>query len=99
MLHQLEKMSDDGCPGSLLLPDTAARERLARLYNYSKAPLDTAAYMTHLRRQITMEWTPPPSNESRQVVVQFKVHTTGNLSDLKLINSSGKTAYDLAALG
>lgn len=55
-------------------------------------------YMVDLQRRIKKNWFPPKVSESKKIVVMFKVHRMGELSDLKLITSSGISIADRAAL-
>lgn len=42
-------------------------------------------------------WFPPKGHESDRVVVKFKIHHDGNLSDLRIDHSSGFALSDQAA--
>jgi TonB family protein len=55
-------------------------------------------YLKDLQRRIKRAWFPPKGNESKPVVVEFKVHKMGELSNLKLIQNSGVALSDQAAL-
>jgi TonB family protein len=54
--------------------------------------------MADLQRRIKRAWFPPKGEESKKVVVGFKVSRTGQLSRLRLCTSSGSTLADQAAL-
>jgi len=54
--------------------------------------------MADLQRRIKKHWFPPKGNESKRVVVVFKVHSGGELSQLRLDHSSGVAIADQAAL-
>lgn len=74
---------DDG-PGR---PSVAARK-----------DVDFGPYMADLQRRIKRAWFPPKGNESKRVKVIFKVHKDGQMSNLRLLVSSGLTIADQAAL-
>lgn len=54
--------------------------------------------MADLQRRIKRAWFPPKGNESKRVVVVFKVHTNGTMSNLRLVRGSGVSIADNAAL-
>lgn len=60
--------------------------------------VDFGPYMADLQRRIKRAWYPPRGQESKRVVVIFKVHTGGELSDLRIDKSSGTAIADQAAL-
>jgi TonB family protein len=60
--------------------------------------VDFGPYMADLQRRIKHEWYPPRGNETKRVVAQFKVHSNGALSDVKINKSSGIPICDAAAL-
>jgi TonB family protein len=64
----------------------------------AQADVDFGPYMADLQRRIKKHWFPPKGNESKKVVVVFKVHTGGELSDLRIDHSSGVQIADNAAL-
>ncbi len=64
----------------------------------AQADVDFGPYMADLQRRIKRHWFPPKGNESKRVVVIFKVHTGGELSNLRLDHSSGVALADKAAL-
>jgi TonB family protein len=59
---------------------------------------DLAPYVTDVERRIKRAWFPPKGNESKRVVLQFKIHTDGALSNLRVDHSSGLAIADQAAL-
>jgi len=59
---------------------------------------DFGPYMRELQRRIKHNWHPPKGNESRRIIVLFKVSKAGKLLSLKTIKSSGVFAADVAAL-
>ncbi|HEY9677919.1 MAG TPA: energy transducer TonB [Drouetiella sp.] len=64
----------------------------------AQADVDFGPYMADLQRRIKRAWFPPKGNESKRVVVIFKVHRGGELSNLRLDHSSGVAVADQAAL-
>ncbi len=64
----------------------------------AQADVDFGPYMADLQRRIKRAWFPPKGQESRRVVVVFKVHKGGELSNLRLEKSSSVAVADLAAM-
>lgn len=64
----------------------------------AQANLDFGLYMADLQRRIKKHWFPPKGKQYKRVVVVFKVHTGGELSDLRIDHSSGVQLADNAAL-
>ncbi|MDR3615495.1 MAG: energy transducer TonB [Candidatus Obscuribacterales bacterium] len=62
------------------------------------ADIDYGPYMADLQRRIKRAWYPPRGNETRRVVVIFKVHSSGAMDGLKISKSSGVPVADAAAL-
>jgi TonB family protein len=60
--------------------------------------VDFGPYMGNLQRNIKAKWLPPKGQESKRVVVSFKVDVEGALSHLKIDKSSGIADQDAAAL-
>ncbi len=60
--------------------------------------VDFGPYMADLQRRIKRAWFPPKGQESRRVVVIFKIHSDGSLSHLRLDHTSGMAIADNAAL-
>jgi len=60
--------------------------------------VDFGPYMADLQRRIKRAWFPPKGYESKRVVVVFKVHRDGALSDLRIDHSSGVAVADQAGL-
>ncbi|MBA4073500.1 MAG: hypothetical protein C0508_00580 [Cyanobacteria bacterium PR.023] len=60
--------------------------------------VDFSLYMAELQRRIKRVWFPPKIARSKRVQVIFKVHRNGEMTNLRLANSSGLTAADEAAL-
>ena len=64
----------------------------------SNTNVDFTPYMADVQRRIKRAWSPPKGDESKRVDVTFKVHPRGELSNLKLLKSSGIALTDQAAL-
>ena len=58
---------------------------------------DFGPYMRELQRRIKMNWDPPKGNESKRVVLMFKIARDGRLLSNRVIKSSGLPAADSAA--
>lgn len=59
---------------------------------------DFGPWMSELQRRIKSNWDPPKGNESKRVVLAFKVSKDGRLLELKIATSSGVRVADQAAL-
>jgi len=55
-------------------------------------------YMSELQRRIKANWDPPRGDESKRVVLLFKIARDGRLLNVKVVKSSGSPAADKAAL-
>ena len=64
----------------------------------SKNVIDFGPYMNELQRRMKNAWRPPRGNESKRVIVNFRINTLGELTDLKIKVSSGAQVADQAAL-
>jgi len=62
------------------------------------APINFGPYMNDLQRRIKQNWFPPKDTADRKIVVVFKIHKHGELTDLRLEKSSGLSNADQAAL-
>ena len=54
--------------------------------------------MRDLQRRIKMNWNPPKGNESKRVVLLFKIAKDGRLLTCSVFKSSGLQSADKAAL-
>jgi len=54
--------------------------------------------MADLQRRIKRAWYPPRGEETRRVVVIFKIHSNGELSHLRLTAPSGSAEADRQAM-
>ena len=59
---------------------------------------DFGPYMRDLQRRIKMNWDPPKGNESKRVVLLFKIAKDGRLLSCSVFKSSGLPNADKAAL-
>lgn len=59
---------------------------------------DFGPYMRELQRRIKMNWDPPKGNESKRVVLLFKIAKDGRLLSVRVYKSSGIPNADRAAL-
>lgn len=59
---------------------------------------DFGPYMRDLQRRIKMNWDPPKGNESKRVVLLFKIARDGRLLSCSVAKSSGLASADNAAL-
>ena len=59
---------------------------------------DFGPYMLDLQRRIKMNWDPPKGNESKRVVLLFKISKDGRLLSVSVHKSSGLATADNAAI-
>ena len=59
---------------------------------------DFGPYMRELQRRIKLNWDPPKGNESKTVVLLFKIAKDGRLLSCRVHRSSGLPTADQAAL-
>ena len=59
---------------------------------------DFGPYMRELQRRIKLNWDPPKGNESKRVVLLFKIARDGRLLSCRVQKSSGMPMADQAAL-
>ncbi len=59
---------------------------------------DFGPYMRELQRRIKMNWDPPKGNESKRVVLLFKIAKDGRLLSCSVYKSSGLPTCDKAAI-
>ena len=59
---------------------------------------DFGPYMRELQRRIKLNWDPPKGNESKTVVLLFKIAKDGRLLSCRVNKSSGLPSADQAAL-
>lgn len=82
------------------LPAALKDYQMARLLRFSKGTydIDFSGYMNDLQARVKRAWAPPKGNESKRVVVVFKVNRDGSLSKLRLRQGCGLAVADAAAL-
>ncbi len=84
-------------------------ERLASLSNADRPTPSTqgvdarqdiviSPYLHTLRSQVANHWHPELSNSSAKTIIGFSISRAGQISDLRLIKTSGSTVSDEAAL-
>jgi len=83
--------------GSLIVQRSATNDVEAKLLS-AQSGVDLDTYMADLQGRIRRAWLPPKTNEPKRVIVVFKVHRGGEVSNLKLYFSSGIDDADQAAL-
>ena len=59
---------------------------------------DFGPYMRELQRRIKLNWDPPKGNESKRVILLFKIAKDGRLLSCRVHKSSGLPSADQAAL-
>ncbi len=59
---------------------------------------DFGPYMRELQRRIKLNWNPPKGDESKRVVLLFKIAKSGRLLSATIFKSSGLPSADQAAL-
>ena len=59
---------------------------------------DFGPYMRELQRRIKLNWDPPKGNESKTVVLMFKIARDGRLLSCRVNRSSGLPSADQAAI-
>lgn len=67
-------------------------------YNTHEPEPDFGPYMRNLQSNIKRNWYPPKGNESKRVVLLFKIAKDGRLLSCSVFKSSGKSDADDAAI-
>lgn len=67
-------------------------------YGGNEVNFDVAPYAADLNRRIRRAWFPPRGQESRRVIVSFRVLLNGTMEALQVIRGSGMENVDKAAL-
>jgi TonB family protein len=60
--------------------------------------IDFGAYLAEMQKRIKRAWYPPKGNESKRIMVSFRISRNGTVSDINLVKSSGLTIADDAAI-
>ncbi len=71
------------------------KEQLPKLTKEEET--DFGPYMRNLQNKIKSNWAPPKSNESKRVILIFKIAKDGNLVTSSVLKSSGNPEVDNAA--
>lgn len=66
-------------------------------YEWKGEP-DFTSYMADVQRRAKRAWFPPKSNVTRRVVVKFKLHHDGTVSNIGILTSSQDPATDKAGI-
>lgn len=74
--------------GTMYYPANAKRDK----------DVDFGGYMADLQKRIKQLWNPPKSSASKHCTVIFKIHSGGQISHLRLAQSSGVDSVDTASL-
>lgn len=59
---------------------------------------DFGPYMKNLTKLVKKNWNPPKKNSSRYAAVFFTVNKKGEVSNIKIVKSSGDKATDVSAI-
>jgi len=81
--------------GDWVVQNTAANHAVSMTESQG---VNFVPWMDDLQRRIKRAWLPPKEHESDRVVLVFRVHRGGEVSDLKIQKSSGVGVSDQAAL-
>lgn len=81
-----------------VIEDKPAMAQSSRWVGSPTPAFDPDVYYADLQRRLKKHWFPPRGVEFKSVVVLFKVHAQGELSDLRIGQSSGVALVDNAAL-
>ena len=60
------------------------------------ADIELALYISDLQRRLRRRWFPPAGSEGKMAALQFFVHSSGTVSDIKIEKSAGSGDYDAA---
>ena len=55
-------------------------------------------YLDGLRQEVVQQWDPERPDSSKQTIVSFAINRTGEVNNLRILQSSGSTNLDQAAL-
>jgi len=64
----------------------------------ARQDVDLGPYLDGLRQQVAHQWRPEASRASEQTVVGFSISRTGQVTDIRILSSSGSTLTDQAAV-
>ena len=60
--------------------------------------VDFGSYLADMQRRIKKAWFPPKGNESKRISLKFKISKSGEVSRIRLVESSGLQIADAAAI-
>lgn len=60
--------------------------------------VDFGAYLAEMQKRIKKAWFPPKGNESKRISLKFKISKSGDVSRIRLVESSGLQIADAAAI-
>ena len=60
--------------------------------------VDFGPYLQEMQRRIKKAWFPPKGNESKRITVKFKIKRSGDVRSIRLVESSGLSIADNAAI-
>ncbi len=64
----------------------------------ARQDIDLGPYLDALRQQVAHHWHPEASHSSEQTIVGFSISRTGQVTDIRILRSSGSTLTDQAAV-
>ncbi|MDR1167749.1 MAG: TonB C-terminal domain-containing protein [Heliobacteriaceae bacterium] len=70
--------------------------RTAQHQNSNEPYFDT--YMTNLQNKIKRNWKPPKNKENYDIILQFKVDRSGNVSNIKILKASDDKEVNKSAV-
>ena len=62
------------------------------------APADFNQYLDEIRKRVESRWKYPPKSENLQATVKFSLDRAARVSELRIIKSSGRDAFDASVL-
>lgn len=83
---------------NLLYPSFSAENETSKNINTNVNDIDFKPYMKELQRNIKSHWDPPKGNETKRVVLLFKIAKDGRLLTLNVHEPSGNLFVDKAAI-
>lgn len=84
--------------GLLVNFDIAFSENDIKSFDHTGEKLAYTDYMKNLQKKIVTNWTPPKTNTSSTIVALFKLNKMGEITNLKVLKSSGNPDCDDLAL-
>lgn len=65
----------------------------------ARRDVDMGSYLMQLQQRVRQQWIPGLTQSSRQTVVYFAVSRSGQVNGLRVVQPSGSSVTDSAALG